>query len=442
VAAEDPVVHGGRSYPYAVRAFAHRDFRLLWSAAVVSSSGSQMQLAALGWVVALLTESATKVGLIAFIGVVPLVVLSPVGGSLADRYPRRKVLVVTQSVQMVQAVALWGTWAAGVRSFWLLFVLAGLGGVTAALNAPVWQAYIPALVPREDLPNAVMLNSTQFNIAKALGPVIAGALLVDTAGASWCFLLNAISFAYVLGTLLVMRTDRPAVDASSSGSHYWRDFVDGVAYVRRSPGLRMAIGINAFVAFVGQPVVPLIPVVALDMFDATSVQYGVLAGSFGVGAIVGAVATGRLDGHRRPSAILALGAGIYAVSVLVLGVAPSFVTAVLIFAGVGGGFLMLIATNNSCIQHLSSDAMRGRVIGIWLVSFGVCNPLGVLLQGVLADAVGVRAVLVADGLLLAAFFTWLQARDRLGVLDHHAPGVPDDDHEPLAVGPVDPEELQ
>ena len=123
-------------------------------------------------------------GLIAFIGVLPLVVLSPVGGSLADRYPRRKVLLVTQTVQMAQAVALWVTWAAGVRSFWLLFVLAGLGGVTAALNAPVWQAFIPSLVPRRDLPNAVMLNSTQFNIAKAFGPVVAGMLLVDTAGAA------------------------------------------------------------------------------------------------------------------------------------------------------------------------------------------------------------------------------------------------------------------
>lgn len=430
-----------RTFPYSLRAFNSRDFRLLWGAAVVSSSGSAMQLAALGWVVALLTQSATKVGLIAFIGVAPLVLLSPVGGSLADRYPRRKVLLVTQMVQMAQAVALWTSWAAGVRSFWLLFVLAGLGGATAALNAPVWQAYIPALVPRSDLPNAVMLNSTQFNIAKALGPVVAGILLVDTAGASWCFLLNALSFAYVLGTLIVIRTDAPAVAASSARVHYWQDFVDGLRYVRASRGLLTAIVVNAFTAFVGQPVVALIPVVALEMFDATSVMYGVLAGSFGVGAIVGAVATGRLDGRRAPSAILTIGAFVYAVGVLALGLAPSFGVAVVVLAGVGGGFLMMIATNNSCIQHLSSDAMRGRVLGIWLVSFGICNPLGVLAQGVLADALGVRAVLVADGLLLAAFFAWLVAGRRVRALDAFAAGEVSD-HEPLAVGPVDPEELQ
>lgn len=439
MALDDPVA-GRRRFPHALRAFNSRDFRLLWSAAVVSSSGSTMQLAALGWVVALLTQSATKVGLIAFIGVVPLALLSPVGGSLADRYPRRTVLLVTQSVQMVQAVALWVTWAAGVRSFWLLFVLAGLGGVTAALNAPVWQAFIPSLVPRRDLPNAVMLNSTQFNIAKALGPVVAGVLLVDTAGASWCFLLNAVSFAYVLGTLLVIQTDAPAVAASETRVHYWRDFVEGLRYVRASAGLRMTILINGFTAFVGQPVVPLIPVVALEMFDATSVMYGVLAGSFGVGAIAGAVATGRLDGRRPPSSILTLGASVYAVGVLALGLAPSFGIAVVVLAGVGGGFLMMIATNNSCIQHLSSDAMRGRVSGIWLVTFGICNPLGVLVQGVLADAVGVRTVLVLDGLLLAAFFTWLAARRGLHPLDAVPAGTALD-HEPLAVGPVDPEEL-
>ena len=173
MSAARPAPFPARPWPHSLRAFASRDFRLLWLGAVVSSSGSQMQLAALGWVVALLTESATRVGLIAFAGVVPLVVLSPIGGSLADRFPRRKVLLVTQTVQMVQAVTLWATWAAGARSYWLLFALAAVGGATAALNAPVWQAFIPSLVDRRDLPNAVMLNSTQFNISKALGPVAA-----------------------------------------------------------------------------------------------------------------------------------------------------------------------------------------------------------------------------------------------------------------------------
>jgi MFS family permease len=405
-------------YPHSLRAFASRDFRVLWGAAVVSSSGSQMQLAALGWVVALLTQSATRVGLIAFAGVVPLVLLSPVGGSLADRFPRRQLLLVMQSLALAQAVTLWVTWVAGVRSFWLLFVLAGLGGVTAALNAPVWQAYIPTLVPRRDLQNAVMLNSTQFNVAKALGPVMAGLLLVNTAGAGWCFLLNAVSFGLVLVALAVIRD--PAAGSTPPArerSTFWRDFVDGAAYVRRDSGLRTAIIVNSFTAFVGQPVVPLIPVVALEMFDASALQFGVLAGAFGVGAILGAVLTGWLDGRRVPSGILAVGAAVYAASIVALGASPTFAFGVVAVVGIGAGFLTVIATNNSAIQHLSSEAMRGRVIGFWLTSYGIFNPLGVLAQGVLADAIGIRTVLIADGLLLAAFFTWMRASRRLRTLD-------------------------
>jgi MFS family permease len=403
-------------YPHAVRAFASRDFRILWCAAVVSSSGSHMQLAALGWVVALLTESATKVGLIAFAGVVPLVVLSPIGGSLADRLPRRRLLLVMQTLQLAQAVTLWVTWIAGVRSFWLLFVLAFLGGVTAALTAPVWQAFIPSLVPRRDLQNAVMLNSTQFNVAKALGPLVAGILLVDTAGAGWCFLLNALSFGLVLVALVTIHRG-DAVPEHAARSGFWRDFVEGARYVRREPGLRTAISVNSFMAFVGQPVVPLLPVVALDMFDASAVQFGVLAGSFGVGAILGAVLTGWLDGRRVPSGILAIGSTVYALSIAALGISPGFAAGVVAVAAMGTGFLTVIATNNSAIQHLSSDDMRGRVVGIWLTSFGIFNPIGVLAQGAIADAVGIRTVLVVDGVLLAAYFTWIRVSGRVRLLD-------------------------
>jgi MFS family permease len=431
----ETLASSGRSWPHSLRSFASRDFRLLWLAAIVSSSGTQMQLAALGWVVALLTESAAKVGLIAFAGVIPLMILSPVGGSFADRFPRRKVLLITQTVQMMQAFVLWATWVAGLRSFWLLFLLAMIGGITAALNAPVWQAFIPSLVPRRNLPNAVMLNSTQFNISKALGPVIAGLLLVNTAGASWCFLLNALSFAFVLVALLAMHgpVAGAAAPAPARGG-YWSDFKEGLAYVRREPGLRTAIGTNAFLAFVGGPIVPLIPVIALEMFDATAVQYGLLASAFGVGAILGAVILGRLDGSRLPSAILAVGLVVYAGFAIVLGLAPTFAAGLVALGGVGAGFLMVIATNNSCIQHLSSDAMRGRVLGIWLTSFGLFNPLGVLMQGVLADAIGIRWVLAIDGVLLALFLLWSIATHRLRHLDTAEATAN------LNVGPVDPEE--
>jgi MFS family permease len=280
----------------------------------------------------------------------------------------------------------------------------------------VWQAFIPSLVPRRDLQNAVMLNSTQFNVAKALGPVVAGFLLVDTAGAGWCFLLNALSFGLVLIVLVTIHRG-DAVPPHQTRPHFRRDFAEGLRYVRQEPGVRTAIGINSFMAFVGQPVVPLLPVVALEMFDASAVQFGVLAGSFGVGAILGAVLTGWLDGRRLPSGILAIGTTVYAASIVALGISPGFAAGLVAVAAMGAGFLTVIATNNSAIQHLASEAMRGRVVGIWLTTFGIFNPLGVLAQGALADAVGIRTVLVVDGLLLAAFFVWIRTTQRVRLLD-------------------------
>jgi MFS family permease len=153
------------------------------------------------------------------------------------------------------------------------------------------------------------------------------------------------------------------------------------------------------------------------MFDASAVQFGVLAGSFGVGAILGAVLTGWLDGRRVPSGILAIGSTVYALSIAALGISPGFAAGLVAVAAMGTGFLTVIATNNSAIQHLSSDGMRGRVVGIWLTSFGIFNPIGVLAQGAIADAIGIRTVLVVDGVLLAAYFAWIRVTGRVRLLD-------------------------
>lgn len=423
-----------REWPNGLRALSSRDYRIFWSAALVSSVGSQMQLAALGWVVAVLTESATKVSLIAFATIIPLVVLSPVAGSLTDRYPRRLLLIATMAVQTAQATALFVTWAAGIRSFWLLFALSLIGGIATAMNGPVLQAFVPELVPRRDLPNAVMLNSAQFNVAKALGPITAGVLLVNTAGATWCFLLNAVSFFGVMVAVWSIHEGRhPPVLERTEG--YWRDFVDGSKHVARDPGLRTAIGVNAMVALVGQPLVPLIPVIALELYGADSVQYGVLAGALGIGAILGAIVTGYLDGRWKPSAILAFGLLLYAAFILFVGVSASLATGLVAIGGSGAGFLIVIATDNSCIQALAREPWRGRVIGIWLTVYGLAFPVGVLVQGILADAIGVRTVLIADAIILTIGTLMLLARRALKALDTEEAIAN------LNIGPTDPEEL-
>ncbi|MFA5884333.1 MAG: MFS transporter [Acidimicrobiia bacterium] len=423
-----------REWPNGLRALGSRDYRVFWSAALVSSVGSHMQLAALGWVVAVLTDSATKVALVAFGTIIPLVVLSPIAGSLTDRYPRRLLLLSTMTLQTAQATALAITWLAGIREFSLIFLLAIVGGIATAMNGPVLQAFVPELVPRRDLPNAVMLNSAQFNVAKALGPIAAGVLLVNTAGASWCFLLNAISFGAVMIAVASIHEGRhpPPLDRTHG---YWRDFVDGTRHVVHEPGLRAAIGINGFVAMVGQPLVPLIPVVALELYDADSVQYGVLAGALGIGAILGAVLTGRLDGRWKPSRILALGLFMYAAFVCFVALSTSLNTGIVAITGAGAGFLVVIATDNSCIQALAKEPWRGRVIGIWLTAYGIAYPVGVLVQGILVDAIGVRTVLLGDAVLLTIGTVVLLVRRTMQALDTEEAIAN------LNIGPVDPEEL-
>ncbi len=420
-------------WPHGLRALGSRDYRVFWGAALVSSIGSHMQLAALGWVVAVLTDSATKVALVAFGTMIPLVVLSPVAGSLTDRFPRRGLLLATMALQTAQATALAVTWALGIREFALIFALALVGGVATGLNGPVFQAFVPELVPRPDLPNAVMLNSAQFNVAKALGPMVAGVLLVRTAGATWCFLANALTFAVVMIAVASIREGRhPPPNARTGG--YWRDFVDGTAHVARDPGLRTAIGLNGFVAAVGQPLVPLIPIVALELYDADSVQYGVLGGALGVGAILGAVVTGRLDGRWRPSRILVLGLLGYAACTALAAVSGSLDTGIVAIGGTGAGFLMIVATNNSSIQALAREPWRGRVLGIWLMAYGIAYPVGVLVQGVLVDAFGVRSVLLADALILAGVTGLLAVRRSLEATDRAVAAIPGGHPDPVADG--------
>jgi len=216
---------------------------------------------------------------------------------------------------------------------------------------------------------------------------------------------------------------------------YWRDFVEGSKHVLREPGLRTAIGINGFVAMVGQPLVPLIPVVALELYGADSVQYGVLAGALGAGAILGAVLTGRLDGRWKPSRILALGLYLYAAFVCFVALSNSLNTGIIAITGAGAGFLVVIATDNSCIQGLAQEPWRGRVIGIWLTAYGIAYPVGVLVQGILADAIGVRTVLLGDAVILTIGTTFLLVRKTMHALDT------DEAIANLNIGPVDPEEL-
>ena len=406
-----------RPLPRALRALAFRNFRIFWSGAVGSSIGNNMQLAALAWVVAISTRSATKVTLIAFVTVFPLLVLGPVGGALADRFERRRLLLVTQTALMAQAFTLWAVWQAGLGSYWVLFWVALAGGVLVALNTPAWQSIVVDLVPRSHLQNAITLNSTQFNVARATGPMIAGVLLAQV-GAGACFLVNALSFGFVLLALVAIRpaSGTPREEAPEQPG-LLAGFTESLRYIRAEPGLRVAIGTHAVFAFLAAPVVQLIPVLSVEVLDVGSEAYGLLLGSFGVGAVVIAAVIGTIDQHVAPSRLLAGGLVLTVVSVLGLGLAPGLAVGVVFMVVFGAAYVTVVAVDHNAIQTLTDDRIRGRVTSLWLMTFGIFFPVGTILQGVLADAVGVRTVLVGSASLVALALAFVVGRRVLPRID-------------------------
>jgi len=410
----------------ALRALQSRDFRLFWLGAIGSSIGNNMQIAALAWVVAVATRSPIKVTLIAFVTIFPLLVLGPLGGALADRFARRRLLVVTQAALMLQSLVLFVAWETDHAGYGTLFVISLLGGVLIALNTPAWQSIVPLLVPRPHLQNAIMLNSTQFNVARAAGPMIAG-LLIAHVGAGICFLVNALSFVLVLGALFLMSGAGDglsgAVDASDAASAspaslgVFAGFVESLRYLRGQPGLRVAIGSHAVFALLAAPIVQLIPVMAVEVLDVGPEAYGLLLGSFGVGAVAVAVALGVLDEHLVPSRLLAGGLALAAFAVCGLGLAPVLAVGIVFMALFGAAYVTVVAIDHSAIQSLSDDRIRGRVTGLWLMTFGTAYSLGTITQGAVAEVVGVRAVLVGSAVLVAMLLGVFMARGLLSAID-------------------------
>lgn len=389
-------VAGGMSTSF--RALRHRDFRFFWTGALVSNIGSWMQNAAVPYVVFELTDSTTLVGLTAFLQMIPVVFVGPWSGPLADRVDRRRLLLLTQALMALLAFGLWGVWASGWESVPALMALIALSGVVAGVNTPAWQAFVPSLVPRDDLLNAVALNSAQFNAGRAIGPAMAGAVLV-TLGPSWAFFLNALSFAGVIFTLWVIRRPPPERRPVSGGS--LRQFAEGVRYVRASPEILACMLLVLAVAGLGQPIVQLLPVYAERVFDVGGGAYGVLAGAIGAGATVAVPLLGWLEGLRR-SRLLAGSIIGYGALLVGFAQAPGFLLAVALITMAGMAFLAVVSTLQTTVQLLVDEALRGRVMAVYVMAFTAAYPVGSLLQGWVADHLGAPTTTTVAGLALVA----------------------------------------
>ena len=404
-------------FRHGLRALRHRDFKLFFIGALASNSGNWLQNLAVPYVLFELTGKALWVGLAGFAQFIPAFFLGPLGGSLADRVDRRRLLLVTQFLMAVAAFLLWATWALNWRDPLLILVLTALTGIFSGLMIPSWQAFVPSLVPKADLPSAITLNSTQFNASRAIGPALAGVLLA-TAGAGTAFLLNGVSFLAVIVMLWIIRPmhgdiRRPVREGVIAG------FGSAIGYIRERSGIIVGIGSAMLMAFFGNPVTQFTVVFGEDVFDAGAGVVGVLASAIGIGAVLMAPFLSSWDTRMSRSTIVRWGMPFYALAVVAFGLSPNWPVGLLALFGVGAGFLAVISTTNTAVQMIVADEMRGRVMSIRVMGFTLSYPIGSLIQGALADAIGPRVTVAGAGTILLAVALYLASKPKLlAALDH------------------------
>ncbi len=401
-----------------MNAFRHRDYRIFWTGALLSNTGSWLLNLTLPYVLFQLTGSALWVGAAVAAQFLPMVLLSPYGGSLADHRPRRRILLVMQTAMAVVAFALWLVWTLDLRDPLLLLALVALVGALNGISMPSWQGFIHDLVPREDLLSAVTMNSLQFNAARAIGPAIAG-LLLATLGPSWAFGINALSFGFVIVALLLVRAGRDAVRTPKTSS-VARQFGAALAYVKTQPGLLMSMLVAATIGFLGNPIFSFTVVFAGDVFDVGPAALGLMNAALGIGAFAAAFVVAGSRWGPSLSRLVAVGLIVYSSALVVFALAPGYAVGLVAAIVIGACFLAVVASINTSTQVIVADPFRGRVLAIRLMTFTLAAPLGSLAWGATSDLIGPRPTVLVAGLLMGGITMFLVTRTRglhLGRLD-------------------------
>jgi MFS family permease len=393
------VATGGISFRKTFSALKHRNFRLFFSGQLISFTGTWMTTTAQGWLVYQLTGSKALLGLVAAAASAPMLFFATWGGWVADRYPKRSVIVVTQTCLMTLSLTMAAlVWSKLVQP-WHIIVLAVLGGITMAFDMPARQSFVIEMTSREDLMNAISLNSSAFNCARIVGPSVAGFLMAQV-GIAMCFLLDGLSFIAVIVGLLMMRLPKHAPVQSESSAI--GQALEGFRYVWNHLRVRTILSLFAVVGIFGWSYSVLMPAFAHDVLHLGANGYGMLMAGSGVGALLAAL-TVASAGHMVPTRVMALGGvGVFSAALALFAFNKNLFLGVVLLAIVGFGIVLYFSTSNTVLQSIVPDEMRGRVMGIWTLIFGGMIPLGSLQAGLMADLLGTPAT-IAIGALICAF---------------------------------------
>jgi MFS family permease len=400
----------------AMSALRYRDFALFWTTALVSNSAAWMQMVAVPAKLWDLTESATWLGAASMAALAPSVLLTPIAGVLADRVSRRMILIVTQLAQMVFAFAFWFLYLADQLTPWRIIWLLLGGGVVSGIQVAAWQSFVPTLVPRKALVDAVRLNSVQFQAARAIGPAI-GALAVSVFGIGTAFMLNAVTFIPVVLAVLAARPRQSIM--MRQGDSMRAALVEGFTYTASRQALRRAVMTACVLAALGQSLIPLAAGVASEVYghDGTSANAGLVA-AIGAGSLLsGLVVVVRGDRIRRSRAAM-IGLVVYLVGILAIPLTTSYAFGMLAFAVVGIAHIPVATSLNTFVQSAVPDEIRGRVLSFYLLGVMLCTAVGALVLGRIGDIVGMRETLVLDACAFAVFVVIAVTRfDRMRQID-------------------------
>jgi MFS family permease len=378
------------------RAFRHRNYQLFFGGQLISLTGTWMQSIAESWLVYRLTGSSALLGVTSFATLIPVFLFATIGGTVADRVNRHRIILITQSAAMVLPLTLAALTLSGRVQVWHVFVLATCLGIVNAFDIPARQAFVVDLVGREDLMNAIALNSTMVNGARVVGPAVAG-ILVAAVGEGWCFLLNGVSYIAVIAGLLMMDVPRRPRHAARASA--FRDTVEGFQFVARTAPVRALLLLLGVVSFAGMPYSVLMPVFAESVLHSGPKGLGVLMAASGFGSLGGALALVARRGVRGLGRWVMVSTAAFGVSLMCFSLSRTFWLSTLLLVPVGAAIMVEMAASNTLIQAMVPNALRGRVMAVYSMMFMGMAPFGALFAGWQAERIGAPATVAIGGVV-------------------------------------------
>jgi MFS family permease len=377
------------------RALTHRNYRLFFSGQIISLTGTWMQQVAVGWLVYRMTNSPFLLGIVGFIGQIPTFLFTPFAGVIADRHNRRSMLLITQTLSMCQALIFALLILTKHIQVWQIIVLSAVLGVINSFDIPIRQAFTVEMIEnREDLGNAIALNSSMVNAARLIGPSIAG-LLIASVGEGICFLLNAISYLAVIASLILMKIAPKKIHASAK--HIFYELKEGFRYAFNFSPIRSILLLLGLISLVGVPYQVLMPVFARDIFHGGPAALGFLVGMSGVGALAGAIYLAARRTVLGLGRIIALSSGLFGVGIIAFSFSQVLGISMLLLLACGFGMMVQMASCNTILQTIVEEDKRGRIMSFYTMSFMGMTPFGSLLAGSLASKIGAPHTLLIGG---------------------------------------------